>query len=62
MSAPEPTPIFDAITAESRFADVRAELRRTLYDEIAAAAIDDVMTGFDVLLIWAATAEEGDES
>jgi len=29
---------------------VRAEMRRTLYDDIAAACIDDVIAGFDKLL------------
>lgn len=34
--------------------EVREDMRRTLYDDIAAAAIDDVVAGFEVLLIWEA--------
>ena len=30
--------------------EVRQEMRRTLYDDIASASIDDIVTHFDVLL------------
>jgi hypothetical protein len=38
--------------------EVRADMRRTLYDDIAHAAAPDIVAGFEVLLIWAATAED----
>jgi hypothetical protein len=53
----EPTPIHDQLAAQM---GVREDMRRTLYDDIAAAAAPDIVAGFEVLLIWAATA--GDDS
>ena len=53
------TPIHDRLAAEL---GVRQELRRTLFDDIAAAAAPDIVAGFELLLIWAATAEEDGES
>jgi hypothetical protein len=38
--------------------EVRADMRRTLYDDIAAAAIDDIVAGFDLLLMFAAPTDE----
>jgi hypothetical protein len=51
----EPTPIHDQLAAQM---GVRDDMRRTLYDDIAAAAAPDIIAGFEVLLIWAATAED----
>jgi hypothetical protein len=51
----ESTPIHDQLAAQM---GVRADLRRTLIDDIAAAAAPDIVAGFEVLLIWAATGDE----
>jgi hypothetical protein len=51
----EPTPIHDQLAAQM---GVRDDMRRTLYDDIAAAAAPDIIAGFEVHLIWAATAED----
>ena len=39
-----------ALEVEKTTAVVREEMRRTLYDDIAAASIDDIVCHFDVLL------------
>jgi hypothetical protein len=49
------SPIGDRLTAQY---GIRANMRTTLIDHIAAASIDNVIAGFEVLLIWAATAED----
>jgi hypothetical protein len=51
-------PIHDRLAAQL---GVRQGMRVALIDAIAAASIDNVIAGFEVLLIWAATAED-DES
>jgi hypothetical protein len=48
----EPTPIYDELVAA--FHIVRPEMRRTLFDDIAAACIDGVVAAFEVHLAWAA--------
>jgi hypothetical protein len=49
------SPIHDRLAREL---GVRNDMRVTLIDAIAAASIDNVIAGFEVLLIWAATAED----
>jgi hypothetical protein len=57
MSYPEPQPTDGPeYHAEHQFwldqQHVREDMRRTLYDEIAAASIDGVMAGIDVMLTF----------
>jgi hypothetical protein len=49
------TPIHDRLAAEL---GVRQGMRVTLIDAIAAAAMPSVLAGFEIDLIWAATAED----
>jgi hypothetical protein len=48
-------PIYDRLCFEL---NVRTDMRRTLFDDIAAAAIDDIVAGFDLLLMFAAPTDE----
>jgi hypothetical protein len=52
------SPIHDRLAAQY---GIRNDMRTTLIDQIAAASIDQVIAGFEVLLIWAATAEDDDQ-
>jgi hypothetical protein len=45
----EPTPIHDRLAAQY---GIRTDMRRGLIDEIAAASIDGVMAGIDVMLTF----------